>query len=76
MPILHIINEDYYKKATEGKPQLTAKESQRVKEYLDYNNEKANKKAWERSMATYLKDPMEEEAYAAQFEYIKTGKMI
>lgn len=77
-----MVNEDYYKTAIKGKPPLTEEESKKVESYLSYmESDKfidAHKGKIGKSLKTttaYFDNPIEKEAYTAQFEYIKTGKV-
>lgn len=77
-----MINEDYYKMATKGKPPLTEEEKKKVENYLTYMESdkfiNAHKGKIGKSIKTtnaYFDNPIEKEAYTAQFNYKKTGKI-
>lgn len=76
------VSEEYYNRITRDKGPLSPEETKKVKSYLEYmeKNISINAKEGEigKSIETtkkYFSDPMEIEAYKAQNEYIKTGKI-
>lgn len=76
-----IFNEDYYERINEGKGPLSPEEIKKVKSYLNYREKSISINAKEgelgKSIETtvnYYNDPMEKEAYKAQYDYMKTVK--
>lgn len=80
LPVM--IDEDYYASAIKGKTPLTAEEQKKVEKYLTYmeSDKYINAKEGKigksiKSTAAYFDNPIEKEAYNAQFAYIKSGKI-
>lgn len=76
------VNEEYYNRITKDKGPLSPEEAQKVKGYLEYMEKTisiaAKKGEIGKSAETtkaYFDNPIEIEAYKAQNEYIKTGKI-
>lgn len=71
-----IVDEDYYNQVVKNKPPATLEEAASAKIYLDYLlSDKGAKANVQTNFLAYANDPMEQEAYQAQFDYIKTGKI-
>lgn len=71
-----IIDEEYYKMVTENKPPATEDEAKSARKYLDYLlSDKGIRQNLSTNLLDYLNNPMEQEAYKVQDDYIKTGKI-
>lgn len=76
-----MFDEKYYSELAQ-KGSLSAEEEQRVKTYFDYMSKNSYAKAKGKTIGesvsatiNYKNDPMEKEAYAAQYKYVKTGEI-